>query len=115
MQEENIIFTTERGHTVVLRPYITGLQKQSIADAFIDAAQMNGYDENGKAKPVLPSEQMNRATRRAFEVAVVSVDGATENVADAILALPHRDTAEVKAKIDEITDNKKKAQSTPTN
>ena len=101
--ESNIEITTERMHKVVLKPYVTGAEKQSIGDAYIDA----------KVEPgIKPSESLKRSTKRAIEVCVISVDGKTTNIYDEVMALPHHDTAEVVEKINEITESKKKVSST---
>lgn len=103
MQQTNIEFTTIfGGHQITLKPFVTGREKQSIGDVFMDTQAQQG---------IAPSQPMRLATRRALEITVVSVDGKAENIADAVLDLPYQDTTEIITRVNEITDGKKKESS----
>lgn len=93
----NVSFETAVGkHQIVLKTFITGFEKDSITAAYLDS------------KNLPMSQQLQAAKKRAFEVTVMSVDGHADNVFDRIQNFDHRDAAEIKERIDEITEGKKK-------
>jgi len=90
-------FQTSEGRTLVLREYITGAENWQIRQIYIQG--MKGGTDN---------ESALQAERKAFELVVVSVDGATENIADAIMNLPLAEYQEVANEVTPIIEGKKK-------
>lgn len=87
---------------VVVRGYATGRIKQAIS-----AVYLSGTTLETKAGQVDSSSSINgmvgqEATNKAFELMVLSVDGNSDNVLDAILDLPEEDYDAVKEKVDEV-------------
>lgn len=98
--QENVTFTTTGGHVVVLKGFITGYEKRSIGDIYLEVRERAGSK---------PADAYNAAADRGLEVAVISVDGKTERIAEEVNNLSHVDTAEIIARVNEITESKKKA------
>lgn len=108
---ENITFTTSGGHPIELRPFITGRQKRHIMGAFLDDVELKNV--GGEQSFSVQGNKANIAQDRAIEAVVISVDAKTDKVLDLVLDLPGADYDEVIAKMDDITGDKKKEQSTP--
>ena len=81
-------------HTVELKSIVTGFDQEAIDSAF--------YSEPSEAEKNLPPVQ--RANRRSLEVLVLSVNGSTENILEAVLGMQLKDYQYVVAKINEISD-----------
>lgn len=110
MESTNIEFATkENGHKIIMKPFITGREKRSISEKYIQAAVI---DDQGKLKLGSPDIQLNAATDQAILVTVISVDGNSDDIINRVLNLPSRDMIEVVERMNEITDNKKKEVST---
>lgn len=111
---ENITFTTPGNYTVVLHPFITGRQKRYIMGAFLDDVELTNV--GGTQTFSVNASKASMAQDRAIEAVVISVDGPDVNkdksILDQVLDLPALDSDAVMAKIDEITGDKKKEQST---
>lgn len=88
----NQTFKTAGGHTVVLRPFITGRDAQAMSQITADT------EAN---KNILVSN-------KSMELVVVSLDGITEGVVEKILDLPFADYIEIMEKVLEVTTGKKK-------
>ena len=103
--------TTKGGHKIVFKEWITGREKRQITDIFlrdIEMKQKGGEQEFVGLKGSVAAE----AEEKAIEIVVISVDGKTEKVVDAVLDLPSNDYDEVNAAINEITQPEKKSEST---
>jgi hypothetical protein len=111
MENDTIAFTTKGGVAVVLRTFITGRQKRYITDAFLEDVQLTQAGD--KQNFSVAASKANVATDRALESLIVSVNGKTDNVVAAVLDLPAADSDEIIAKVNEITADKKKDETTP--
>lgn len=97
------ITTTHGGHKVIFKSFVTGYDKQSIGGIYLDLPD---------AMP--RSQKFAKANERALETVIISVNGETSGVADLVMKMDARDTEEVVAKVNEITEDKKKEASTGT-
>lgn len=112
--------TTPNSHTIVLRDFITGRQREYIDRAQMDAVKTSAaYDEQGKVKiqfgEVDTVAVMTAERYRKVECFVESVDGNTEKVLDLVLDLPEQDYEAVLAAVDEASKKKDTSvQTTPS-
>lgn len=97
LQEQIEIATPVLGKKVVLRGYITGRIKQTIQSVLLSSTQVT--DEG---KTTFDGSVAVAAGNKALELIVLSVDGSTDNVLDAVLDLPEEDFDFVKAEVDKI-------------
>lgn len=98
--------TTIGGHEIVLLDYVTGLEVRAIKNVFMKKMDVKQDKEGPSA--AFNGEVTFEAEDKSIETVVVSVDGVTENVVDAVLSLPSNDYDEVIRAINETTDPKKK-------
>ena len=98
--------TTKNGHKIVMKEYITGREANEIQASYLKdanvkivngAPQVDNFDVTADEK----------AKRIMMDLMIVSVDGVTENVADAILDLRNEDYEEVIEALNEKTGKKK--------
>jgi len=98
------IKTKISGAEVVLRKWITGKQREEINAPLLSAVRVRANIGGGETEM---SEGMAEAIRqsehREIEAFVVSVNGQTDNVVDAVLSLPEQDTEQIKAEIKKNT------------
>lgn len=111
---ENIKFTTSRGLEVELKPYL------SIGD--FDKIQIELYNEmvistskqalekkgNKDAEVSVKGINVYASETKIVESMLVSVNGVSENVVDQYKKVDHNDGLEIKAKVRELTNGKKK-------
>lgn len=97
LREQIELTTPLTGKKVVIRGYITGRIKQEIQNVYLSTAT---FDDKGKAQ--LNGSTVNTATNKALELIVLSVDGKTDGVLDAVLDLPEQDFDYVKGEVDKI-------------
>lgn len=102
---QNKEFTSEGGHKIVIKPFITLAENRTINDTLIGGME-TGPD--GKANPISFNNARNKTQDKTFEIVVVSVDGKTDNIVQEILSLPKLDAQEVIKMVDEVTSDKKK-------
>ena len=100
--------TTTNGHTVVLREFITGREQREIQQIFLRKVQMGKLTMDEPTINSFDASAVGEAQDKAVAFVVVSVDGNTEGVVDAVLNLQSQDTQEVIDAINEITAGKKK-------
>jgi hypothetical protein len=91
-------FKTSGGHTIVLNDYITGAENWAIRQIYIDGLKK---DETSTAL---------EAEKKAFEIVIVSIDDITDNIAEAVLALPLAEYNEIAAEVTPIVEGKKKSE-----
>lgn len=96
-------FKTGGGHVVVFNEYITGEENRQIRAIYIRSIKKP--DESKDA-----AEVEFEADNKMFELAIVSVDGHTDDIVKRVLALPLRDFKEVVAETSELNDGKKKSE-----
>jgi hypothetical protein len=92
--------TTAGGHAVVFRDYITGDENWQVRKLYSRA--LDEKDPEAAGKRDYDGDCL------AYRLAVVSVDGAADEVDKRVLALPLPDYREVVAVVKEIVEGKKK-------
>lgn len=104
---ETKTFTTTGGHVIEHKTYITGREMNEIQKVLLKNVKV---DVKGAGQDVTGFEasSITELNNKTLEVVVVSVDGKKENVIDTLLDLPNSEYAEVIAKINEVTGDKKK-------
>jgi hypothetical protein len=99
----NRTLTTPRGkHAVVIKEWITGRDAEYIGELAYEAMDMKA---NAQFQPEVGKVDIKKildgTNHRTLEKFVISVDGKTDNVVDAIYELPEEDTAFVLSAIEE--------------
>lgn len=81
-RETQTIKTPIDGHELVTKTYLTGREMRVVENVWIEGTQVDPMTQQAKA-PVT-GELADKAQDKLFELAIVSVDGVTENIAQAI-------------------------------
>ena len=105
-------FKTSNGHEVEINTYVTFGESKQISDVFLKGVNFElGSDGQPKFNEVNASVS-NDAQNKAIETIVVSIDGITENIIEAMDNLPKQDGDEIVAEIDKVQNpiNDKKKQ-----
>src|SRR5689334_6438308 len=87
---------TDGGHVAVILDYITGNE----------ARQIKGVSDQSGGTP----EAIEKAQDRAVEIAILSLDGSSENTVERLGSLPLADYAEIVGAVTELLNPKKKSQ-----
>lgn len=92
LQEQVELTTPVTKAKVVVRGYATGRLKQAISALYLAGVTVES-DAAGKTKSVSSVNGLvgQQATNKAIEMLVLSVNGATDGVLDAVLDLPEED------------------------
>lgn len=77
--------TTEGGHTVVHKTYITKAEERQITEIYVRNVQEGGVAQASKAAVSFSAED------KTFEILTVSLDGSTENIVERSMQLPNAD------------------------
>lgn len=93
---QNVQFTTTNGHVVVVKPFITGWDKMSLAAVTIELPE-----------EATKTERFMAWTKKTIEISVVSVDGVAEDVASLVLNLNNQDSEEILSRVRDLTQEKK--------
>jgi len=91
---------TSNGHEVVLKDSITGGEYQDIKDILLQETELQGV--SGEMK--MSGAVITKMTNKAIETVVVSVDGKSDNVLDAVRNLPIEDYEEVVEAVNKATE-----------
>lgn len=114
MERQTKTLHTQHGHEVVIKEYATGGEYEDIQACYLSAAKLDFVEGQ---KPRIGEYNMGHAeqltTRKTIETLVVSVDGVTENVVDAVRNLRREDYEEVIVALNEATGKKTQAASSP--
>lgn len=94
------------GHKIVAHTYVTGREMRDIEGAMMDKLEMSQKDGSQEIKGFKGSMLANRQDMQ-IKAVVVSVDGKTENVIDAVLDLPSKESEAILDYVKEITEPKK--------
>lgn len=99
--------TTPRGkHKIELKEYITGRDMRELKDIYLKVGKI---DATGQGMTDIKPEILNQAENKSIELAVISIDGATEGILEKILDMPAEDMNFIMDAVQEITGfNKKK-------
>lgn len=98
LQERIEVTTPVLGKKVVLRGYITGRIKQEIQGVMLSSVKEVSAEQATK----FDGTAALAATNKALELIVLSVDGKSERVLDAVLDLPEQDFDYIKAEVDKV-------------
>jgi hypothetical protein len=93
-------------HVVVVHTYVTGRELRAIEGAMMDKLEMSQEGDQQKISGFKGSMLAERQDMQ-IKAVVVSVDGKTENVVDAVLDLPAKESEEVLDYVKELTEPKK--------
>lgn len=99
------IKTSVSGTPVELRKWITGKQREEINAILMSAMKMKA-DTMGRGEGEMSegfAEAFAKSEHKEIEAFVVSVNGQTDNIVEAVLSLPEADTEEVKNEIKKNT------------
>lgn len=105
-ERETKTLKTTGGHEVVYKSYLTGREFNEIQAVLIKDVKFNAVGKDAQISGFDPSA-IEASNKRMLEIAIVSVDGNTQNCADAILDLPYTETQEVMEVLDELSGKKK--------
>jgi hypothetical protein len=92
-------FQTKDGTLVVLQEYITGEDNWEIRGIYMAAQKTDD-----------PKTVALNAERKAFELAVISIDGYTDDIAGRVLRLPLGSYKEVAQEVTDLIEGKKKSE-----
>jgi hypothetical protein len=79
----------DSGKKVVLRGFTTGRISQELESIFLDQSEV--IREGDQVKTVMNGSAIKRAHNRTIELLVLSVEGSSDNVLDAVLDLSTED------------------------
>ena len=99
---------TPSGHRIVFYQYPLGSDMESIEDVFL-AKYESTKDEDGKVRSFASGNPVRAAAHRAAELLVVSVDGSSDNVLEAIRGMKVADYDFAMAHVDKLAAREKKA------
>lgn len=107
MERETKEFKTTFGTTLKIKTYLTGGESRAIEGKYLSMAKM---DLKG-SEPVFKDVDLNvsfEVEKELIKIAVVSLNGSTENILDTILNLRADDYEEVVAELNLLTKKKSK-------
>lgn len=102
MNRETKTFTTPIGkQTVEIKTYLTGREKRDITNVYLNS----GIQINKDTSDIqgINGDVVNKTQDIAFEVVVVSIDGAKENIVNSILDMREEDFNTVVAEVNKVT------------
>ncbi len=104
MERETKTLVTPLGKQLVLKTYLTTRESRKLREGFIKNTKTT-YDERGVPHyEVMDTVGLiDGGEDRAFEAAIVSYDGSTDNIVDRLLDAPKNEFSFVKNAVDEVT------------
>lgn len=102
-------FKTTGGNVIVYKSYITGRESNEIQKILLKDMKI----EVGEAKlspfvGAVSAANITELNNKTIELLVTLLNGTAENILDRILDLPNTEYAEISAKLNEISGDKKK-------
>jgi len=96
--------TTPGGHKIVLRTYLSGREDNELTAVLYSDLKMSVEDMQKGITSVkdVPATFIVKQEEKAVELLVVSVNGSTDNAAQAVLSLPKTEYQAVIAEINKI-------------
>lgn len=85
---------------IVLKDFINGRDLRAIQEIYAEHAEM----ENGQLKSFKSKTSLSAIQDKLIELVVVSVNGSTENIVDAILDLPSKDYEQILGEVQKVAD-----------
>ena len=109
MSENNTRETKELNigeHKVVVNTYVTGREMRNIESSMMDKLEMS---QKGKEQEITGFKGSMLSERQDMQIkaVVVSVDGRSENIIDAVLDLPTTESEQILDYVKELTEPKK--------
>ena len=96
------------GQEVVVRDWITGREKEAIEKPVQQSVEMKPNSMGDMVFGNVDAEKILESTHKAIEAVVVSVNGKTEDVLNAVLDLPVADYNTIISYVNTVTGGKKK-------
>jgi len=93
-------------HTIIVNTYITGRELRNIESAMMDKLEMSQKDGTQEITGFKGSMLSDRQDMQ-IKAVVVSVDGVTENIIDAVLDLPATESEQIMDYVRTLTEPKK--------
>jgi len=90
MQRETKVIKLGK-HEVEVKTYITGGENREIEDIYLKDMQVSVDGEGNTVIPGIDAKLAREAQNKTFEIMVLKVDGNSENILEAVLALPKED------------------------
>lgn len=94
-------------HTLVVNTYITGREARDIEGALMDKLEMSQSVDRGTEITGFKGSQLKERQDFQVKAVIVSFNGNTENIIEAILDLPSTQSEEVMKIVREIAEPKK--------
>jgi len=104
--------TTSAGTAYEVVSYITALDQRYIEEPVFESMEMKPKSNGDQEMSSLKGSVIHKVQDRRFEVALVSLNGSSENILERLLNLPLPDFTEIKEVVAEVT-GEKKAPSSP--
>lgn len=110
---ETRIITTENGHEVEIKTFLTGRELRDIDQVFLDGMKFESdKDQLGKIDiKGYSGSLLTKKGEKAIEVAIISLDGSPDDIVNRILDLRGKDYNEITKAIDKMIDEEKKGDS----
>lgn len=109
-ERPTIEIKTPHGHVVVLKEYATGRESNELQNIYLSSAKISVVGNTPKIDGFDPKAE-EQVIHKMIGLLVVSVDGSTDGVVDAVLDMRVDDYNAVVEKLNEVT-GKKKANAT---
>jgi len=106
-RETKELITPVDKHKVIVYSYITGRDKREITSVYLSNSKINVSDEK-ISTPSFDGSLVNKATDKAIELLIESVDGKKENILESILDFKAEDYDFIVNELNEIQKPKKK-------
>jgi hypothetical protein len=103
MERENKMIKTSGGHEIVLKSYLTGREVNKLKEIVYSKINYQGQGEDITQNINLPGSMVLEQELAALEVCVVSIDGITDGVSDAIQDLKASEYQEIVNAVNEVT------------
>lgn len=95
------------GHIIVVNDYITGREARDIESTIYDKIEMSQSTQRGTEITGFKGSILKEKQDMQIRAVVVSIDGKTEGILDAILDLPYKESDEIIRVVLSIAEPKK--------
>lgn len=103
---DKIEFTTPNGTAVVMKGFISGGDSEDLQRVFMEGMKLKVDPETGELQrgaQEVPGTVLLDSAKKGIELLVLSINGSSENVYEAVRALPIPDYDMVVSKVNELT------------
>ena len=105
MRETKEIITPIQKHKIVLKTYLTGLERRQINSAYFSGIQFSVEGQNVKTDKFNP-DLISKTEDKTLELLIISVNGKKEKILESLLEMHSDDYDFVVKEINEITKKK---------